>query len=114
MSRVYLVAALALAVALIDRGQRSGLRHVSRRIEWARLARLVRLGFPAATQVTLEVGVFATATVLAGRLDPVSSASHQIALNVASVTFMVPLGIASAAAVRVGHAVGARDPVAAR
>jgi len=114
VSRVYLVVVLALAVALIDRGRRSGLRHAPRRIEWARLSRLVRLGFPAAVQVTLEVGVFAVATVLAGRLDPVSSASHQIALNVASVAFMIPLGIASAAAVRVGHAVGARDPVAAR
>jgi MATE family multidrug resistance protein len=60
--------------------------------------------------VTAEVGVFALATVLAGMLDPISSASHQIALNIAGVAFMVPLGIASAGAVRVGHAVGAGDP----
>ncbi|MEQ1575054.1 MAG: MATE family efflux transporter, partial [Vicinamibacterales bacterium] len=75
-----------------------------------RLRRLVALGAPAAGQITLEVGVFALATALAARLDPVSSASHQIALNIASVAFMVPLGLASAAAVRVGHAVGMRDP----
>jgi multidrug resistance protein, MATE family len=71
--------------------------------------RLVGLGLPAALQVTLEVGVFAAATALAGRLAPVALASHQIALNVASFVFMVPLGVASASAVLVGHAVGRRD-----
>jgi MATE family multidrug resistance protein len=75
-----------------------------------RIRRLIALGFPAASQVTLEVGVFAAATALAGRLDPVSSGSHQIALNIASLAFMVPLGLSSAGAVRVGHAMGGRDP----
>ena len=75
-----------------------------------RLARLWRLGFPAALQISIEVGAFALATALAGRLDPVSSASHQIALNIAATAFMVPLGIASAGAVRVGNRVGAGDP----
>jgi MATE family multidrug resistance protein len=84
-------------------------------IELARLRRLLALGLPAATQVTLEVGVFAAATVLAGRLPPAALAAHQIAVNIASFTFMVPLGIASAGAVRVGHAIGAKDrPAAAR
>jgi MATE family multidrug resistance protein len=78
-------------------------------IELVRIRRLLALGLPAASQVTLEVGVFAAATALAGRLPPVSLAAHQIAINIASFTFMVPLGIASAGAVRVGHAVGARD-----
>jgi MATE family multidrug resistance protein len=80
------------------------------RVQLVRIRRLLALGFPAASQVTLEVGVFAAATVLAGRLPPVSLAAHQIAINIASFTFMVPLGIASAGAVRVGHAIGARDP----
>jgi MATE family multidrug resistance protein len=85
------------------------------RIDVPRIWRLVVLGFPAASQVALEVGVFAAATALAGRLDPVSSGSHQIALNVASLAFMVPLGLSSAAAVRVGFAYGAGDlPRAAR
>jgi MATE family multidrug resistance protein len=73
------------------------------------MARLLRLGLPAATQVTLEVGVFATATVLAGGLPTAALAAHQIALNIAAFAFMVPLGVASAAAVRVGQAVGRRD-----
>ena len=78
--------------------------------ELARIRRLISLGFPAAAQMSVEVGVFAAATALAGKLDPVSSGSHQIALNLASLAFMVPLGLASSGAVRVGHALGARDP----
>jgi MATE family multidrug resistance protein len=76
----------------------------------ARMRRLIALGFPAAGQITVEVGVFAAATALAGKLDPVSSGSHQIALNLASLAFMVPLGVASSSAVRVGFAIGAGDP----
>jgi MATE family multidrug resistance protein len=53
--------------------------------------------------------VFGAVAALAGRIDPISLAAHQVALNIASVTFMVPLGLASAGAVRVGHAVGRRD-----
>jgi MATE family multidrug resistance protein len=79
------------------------------RVEVRRLRRLAELGLPAALQLTLEIGVFATATALIGRLHPRALASHQIALHLASITFMVPLGIASAGAVRVGHAVGRRD-----
>ena len=74
------------------------------------IRRLVELGLPAASTVTAEVGVFAVATALAGRLEPVATASHQIALNIAAVAFMIPLGLASAGAVRVGNAVGARNP----
>jgi MATE family multidrug resistance protein len=109
ISRIYLLLVLWLAARHYDRLRNSGLAAVSRRMSRDRLARLWRLGLPAASQISVEVGAFALATALAGRLDPVSSASHQIAINVAATAFMVPLGIASAAAVRVGHAVGRRD-----
>ena len=109
LSRVYMVAVLAGAVLLHDRRRGRGLRSWSGPIEVGRLRRLVALGLPAATQIMLEVGVFAASTALAGTLDPVSLASHQIALNVASFVFMVPLGTASAAAVVVGHAMGRGD-----
>jgi len=75
-----------------------------------RIRRLIALGFPAAMQISLEIGVFALVTALIGRLGAVSLASHQIALNTVSLTYMVPLGISSAAAVRVGQAIGRRDP----
>jgi MATE family multidrug resistance protein len=89
---------------------RDRLVHTSLRIEPARLGRLIALGFPAASQVTLEVGVFASATALAGRLAPASLAAHQISLNLAGVSFMVPYGVSSAGAVRVGQAIGRVDP----
>jgi MATE family, multidrug efflux pump len=109
LSRIYLAAALLVSVVSADRRHHISLRSVSWRPGAKRLMRLLRLGLPAAAQVSLEMGVFAAASALAGRLDPVSLASHQIALNLASLTFMVPLGVASAGAVRVGQAVGRQD-----
>jgi MATE family multidrug resistance protein len=96
-----------------DRARRSGLLLVPLAPDWPRMARLLKLGIPAATHVALELGIFALATALIARLDAASLAGHQIALNMASLTFMVPLGISSAAAVRVGHLIGQRDPAAA-
>jgi MATE family multidrug resistance protein len=110
LSRVYMVAVLASAVVYYDRKRQSGLWHASRRLEMVRIRELLRLGFPAALQLLLEIGAFAFATFLIGKLGAVPLAGHQIALNVASFTYMVPLGIGSAAAVRVGHALGAQDP----
>ena len=80
----------------------------------ARLRELARLGVPAAGQIVLEVGAWNLATLSAGWLTPVALATHQIALNYASLTYMVPLGISAAAAVSVGHAVGAGDGQRAR
>ena len=109
LARVYMAGFLYLAVRLEYR--RSGHHHssVDRALDPVRIRRLIALGSPAASQVALEVGVFAAATALAGRLDPVSSGAHQIALNIASLAFMVPLGLASSAAVRVGFAFGAGE-----
>ena len=78
--------------------------------EFLRMWKLVQLGFPAATQFGMEVGVFAVCTALIAKLGAVPLASHQVALNTVSLTYMVPLGIASAAAVRVGQALGRGDP----
>lgn len=80
----------------------------------ARLKMLVRLGAPAAGQILLEVGAWNLATFAAGYLTPVALATHQIVLNYASVTYMVPLGISAAAAISVGHAMGAGDAARAR
>jgi MATE family multidrug resistance protein len=110
LSRVVMAGVLAAVIVYRERGRRPGLFETPLRIELDRLRRLVALGLPAAVQITLEVGVFAASTVLASRLAPVALASHQIAINIAAFTFMVPFGIASAGAVRVGHAIGRRDP----
>ena len=114
ISRVYLAGVLLLAILIHDRRRHLGLFAVSWRFDTTGIGRLFRLGLPAAAQVTLELGVFAAATVLAGRVDEASLAAHQIVLTLAGLTFMVPLGVGSAGAVRVGHAVGRRDQLGAR
>jgi MATE family multidrug resistance protein len=80
----------------------------------APLLAMLRLGIPIGLQQLLEYGVFAMIGVLMGILGTREMAAHQIALNLASLTFMVPLGVGAAAAVRVGHATGAADAEAAR
>ena len=77
--------------------------------EVAPLLRMLRLGTPIGAQQALEAGAFAAIGLLMGVLGTVEMAAHQIAITLAALTFMVPLGVASAAAVRVGHAIGAGD-----
>jgi multidrug resistance protein, MATE family len=108
IARVYLAGVLVFAVYRRDP---DALRRL--KPERALIRQLFRLGFPAALTIGFEVGVFHTVTALIATLDPVSLAAHTIALNAASVTYMVPLGIASAAAVSVGRALGMGDPRAA-
>jgi len=84
--------------------------HIALTPDLARIRQLLRLGLPAALQITLEIGVFATAGALIGKLGEVPLAAHQIAIQTVSATYMVPLGISTAAAVRVGQAVGRGDP----
>jgi hypothetical protein len=100
-----------LAVVVIWNERRSGnlLFHISWRPDLARIRRLIQLGLPAAGQILFEGAVFAVVTVMVARLDEASLAAHGIAVNVISTTYMVPLGISSAAAVRVGQAYGRRD-----
>jgi multidrug resistance protein, MATE family len=110
LARMYMASVLGIAIVWTNHRRQSGLWQTSRRIERARLWRLFALGVPAAGTVTLEVGVFAAATAFAGKLEPVALAAHQIALNIAALTFMVPLGVQSSGAVLVGQAIGRRDP----
>jgi MATE family multidrug resistance protein len=107
VSRVFMLAVIVVYVVAAHRS--TLVAHLPWR--WAALQQLVRLGLPAAIQVALEVGVFATVTALAGRIGAVAAASHHVVLNIAAFSFMVPLGISAAAAVRVGHEVGRRDAV---
>ncbi len=71
---------------------------------------LIRIGVPIGLTLGFEAGLFSATAILMGTLGTVPLAAHQIAIQSASFTFMVPLGLASATAVRVGQAVGRRDP----
>ncbi|MGH7701109.1 MAG: MATE family efflux transporter, partial [Gemmatimonadales bacterium] len=70
-------------------------------LAWAPLRRMLAIGTPIGAQMELEYGVFAVVGVMMGWLGTVQLAGHQVALNLASVTFMVPLGVSAAAAVLV-------------
>jgi MATE family multidrug resistance protein len=108
LSRVYMAAVLWYAIREARR-ERPARQPGLRRVEWPAFRKLLALGLPAGLQILLEVGVFAAATALAGRLAPAALAAHQIALNLWSFVYMVPLGLNAAGAVRVGQAVGRRD-----
>lgn len=113
VSRVYMAAVLLGAVLWQHKKDKLRLFQRPYSPDFARIAELLCIGVPAAAQVLFEIGVFAAVTALIAKLDAASVAAHQIALNCASLTYMVPLGISSAAAVRVGQAIGRRDPAGA-
>jgi MATE family multidrug resistance protein len=78
--------------------------------QWRPIVRMLGIGLPIGAQQGLEVSAFGAIGLLMGVIGTVAMAAHQIAITLAALTFMVPLGVASAAAVRVGQAVGRRDP----
>jgi multidrug resistance protein, MATE family len=80
------------------------------RADWSRLCEIFRIGLPIGVTLIMEVGLFAGSGFLIGAISTTQLAAHQIALQCAAVTFMVPLGLAQAATVRVGLAAGRRDP----
>lgn len=80
----------------------------------APLMRMFRLGFPVGMQFLAEAGAFGLTTVMTGWMGTSVLAGHEIALSLASMTFMVPMGVAAAAAVMVGHAIGRGDVAASR
>lgn len=91
------------------------LRHWSRDdLAWRPLWRMIRIGVPIGVQLWIEFLAFSVALLLVGMLGTVPIAGHQIALMLAALTYMVPLGVSAAAAVLVGHAVGRGDPEGAR
>jgi MATE family multidrug resistance protein len=114
VARIYMALVLLAAVFYYNGKQRLGLHRVPLWLNLDRVVHLLRLGLPAAIQILLEIGVFSATTALCAKLGALPLAGHQIALNCAAFTYMVPLGISSAAAVRVGNEIGRRDLRSAR
>ncbi len=114
IARIYMAGVLVITLMWVEAkralpGWVHALRVDARRV-WA----LLKLGAPAASQIIFEIGAFSAATALIAKLGPVPLSGHEIALNCAALTFMVPLGISSAAAVRVGQQLGRKDPAGAK
>ena len=80
------------------------------RSDWPRFRHLWRLGLPIGLTMAFEGAVFGAAAYLMGLIDADSIAAHAVALQIAALSFMVPLGLGQAATVRVGRAVGRSDP----
>jgi MATE family multidrug resistance protein len=79
------------------------------RPDWRQFREIFRIGLPIAGASLLEAGFFIGAVFVVGQFGTAAIAAHMIAMQVPHVTFMVPMGLAQAATVRVGHAVGRRD-----
>jgi MATE family multidrug resistance protein len=109
-ANLLMFAGLGLVVAL-DRGFRR-YRLFGRfwRADWERFRKVWRLGLPIAVTLALEITIFNAAVFLMGLIGTESLAAHAIAIQIASLTFMVPLGLGQAVTVRVGLAFGRRDP----
>jgi MATE family multidrug resistance protein len=110
-ARLYLMGVLVFAVWRADRNHHYGLliglrQKVSRRIEYQHLRRLFVLGAPAGASIFVEIAIFALVTALIATFGRLSLAGHEVALQCASTTFMVPFAISAATSVRVGHAIG--------
>lgn len=106
---------MAGATALIIRSQPAMRSHLfSGSIDWAIVRELFHIGWPIAGTVAVELLLFAASGLMMGVLGNTALAAHQVVINIASTTFMVPFAVSQAVNVRVGFHLGANDPVAAR
>jgi MATE family multidrug resistance protein len=112
-ARVYMAVVMLITLLYVESKRNLSVWMNEIGIDLRRVWELLKLGMPSATQILLEIGAFSIATALCAKLGPVPLSGHEIALNCAAFTFMVPLGISSAAAVRVGHQIGRGDPLRA-
>ncbi len=115
LATVLSLSAGALALLLLLHGRPALRLFVTwHRPDFGILGAMLRLGVPVSATFAVEAGLFLAIALLIGWLGPVPLAAQQVALNIVSVAFMVPLAIAQAANVRVGHRVGANDYPGAR
>ncbi|MDZ5696357.1 MATE family efflux transporter [Chelativorans sp. M5D2P16] len=109
LSSLFLFLGLVAVVSLDRQFRRYRLFGRFWRPDWPRFVALLRLGLPIAAILTFEVSIFNAAAFLMGLINTVSLAAHAIAIQIASISFMVPMGLGQAVTVRVGRAFGARN-----
>jgi multidrug resistance protein, MATE family len=110
VSSTFMFLGLAAVVSLDRRMRRYHLFGRFWRADWPRFRKLWRIGLPIALTLAFEVTIFNAAALFMGLIGPDELAAHAIALQIASFSFTVPLGMGQAVTVRVGRAFGARDP----
>lgn len=114
IARVYMAAVLAGYLVWVNSRDHMHVFTSARERAFKTVREILRYGIPSGVQIELELAVFFISAVWIGTLGALPIAAHQVALNVVAMTYMVPLGVGAAAAVRVGQAIGRRDPQAAR
>ena len=110
LASAFMFVGLACVVALEKKFRRYRMFGRFWRADRPRFKALLKLGLPIAGILAFEVTIFNAAALLMGLISPASLAAHAIAIQIASISFMVPLGLNQAVTVRVGLAFGARDP----
>ena len=88
---------------------RKGLKGFQLAVEWSVITRMIKIGVPSGMQYIFEVGAFATAALMTGWISAEALAAHQIAINLAAISFMCATGIAAASTVRIGNQMGLKD-----
>ena len=111
ISSLFVPCAYAAAIRMDKRMARYHVFGKFWRPDWARLAQLLRVGLPISLTVLAEAGVFGAAAFLMGRIGAAELAAHTLALNIASLAFQIPYGVAQATAIRVGYYFGAGKPL---
>lgn len=114
LSRIYQAVCMFAFLVYYQRRHHYGFFQTKWRYEAERLRELIRLGGPVGAQIFVEIAIFGAVTAIIATFGALPLAGHQIALDCASFTFMVPMGISTATSVRVGQAIGRRDPAGAR
>ncbi len=109
LTNIYMAGGLALLITLDHRFRRYHLFGRFWRPDWSRFRAIWRIGVPIGITLAFEATIFNAATFIMGLISTAALAAHAIAIQIPSLTFMVPLGLATAATVRVGRAYGARD-----
>ncbi len=113
ITRIVIFVALALIILYHRTFQRYiAVRHKEWKFKWATLKELLSIGIPSSFQITMEAGAFAVSGILIGTIGAVEQAAHQIALSIASLTFMVSMGLSQAGSIRTSNAFGRRDLMA--
>jgi len=108
-SRVFMALALMIFVMNNKFFKQYDVSFHFRSINWRVIKKILSLGLPSGIQYFFEVGAFSFAVIMVGWLGTKQLAAHQIAISLASISFMAVLGISVAGSIRVGNAVGMKD-----
>ncbi len=113
-SRIFMALLLILVITKASSMKRFDPTLNYRKLDLPMIRKLLSIGIPGGFQYFFEVSAFAASSIMIGWIGTTELAAHQIALNLASISFMVAMGISGAATIRVGNAVGRKDLIGTR